>query len=68
MSQLPLGSVGLSRIACLHVPDFRLQASLGLLGEEPLGGLALVDPDADLEARMVVDASKAETANQLRFS
>lgn len=33
------------RIACLHVPDFRLHVALQQLGGEPEGGLALVDPE-----------------------
>ena len=34
-----------AHLACLYVPDFRLQASLNQLGGEPEGGLALVDPE-----------------------
>lgn len=45
------------RIACLFVPDFRLQVTLKALGEEPLGGLALVDPDDG--RRLIVAASPA---------
>ena len=43
------------RIACLYVPDFRLQVSLSGLGGEPEGGLALVDPEDD--RRLIVAAS-----------
>jgi protein ImuB len=43
------------RIACLYVPDFRLQVHLRALGGDPEGGLALVDP-AD-GRRLIVAAS-----------
>jgi nucleotidyltransferase/DNA polymerase involved in DNA repair len=43
------------RIACLFVPDFRLQVALSDLGDEPEGGLALVDPDDG--RRLIVAAS-----------
>jgi nucleotidyltransferase/DNA polymerase involved in DNA repair len=42
-------------IACLYIPDFRLQVSLNQLGGEPEGGLALVDPEDG--RRVVVAAS-----------
>lgn len=43
------------RIACLYVPDFRLQVALASLGGDPDGGLALVDPDDG--RRLIVAAS-----------
>lgn len=43
------------RIACLHIPDFRLQVALAAMGGEPTGGLALVDPDDG--RRLIVAAS-----------
>ena len=43
------------RIACLYVPDFRLQVALQCFGEDPEGGLALVDPDDG--RRLIVAAS-----------
>ena len=46
-----------SRIACLFVPDFRLQIAMQQLGEEPCGGLALVDPEDG--RRLIVAASPA---------
>ncbi len=45
------------RIACLYVPDFRLQVALSRLGGEPEGGLALVDPEDG--RRLIVAASPA---------
>ena len=44
-----------ARIACLHVPDFRLQVALAALDGEPDGGLALVDPEDG--RRLIVAAS-----------
>ncbi len=44
-----------SRIACLYVPDFRLQVALRSFGEDPEGGLGLVDPDDG--RRLIVAAS-----------
>ncbi len=43
------------RIACLFVPDFRLQVHLRVLGGDPQGGLALVDPEDG--RRLIVAAS-----------
>jgi len=43
------------RIACLYIPDFRLQVALAALDGEPDGGLALVDPEDG--RRLIVAAS-----------
>ncbi len=52
------------RIACLFVPDFRLQVCLAALGGEPVGGLALVDPDDG--RRLIVAASPAARLDGVR--
>lgn len=52
------------RIACLYVPDFRLQVALSGLGGEPLGGLALVDPNDG--RRLIVAASPAARLDGVR--
>ena len=44
-----------THIACLFIPDFRLQVALAALDGEPSGGLALVDPDDG--RRLIVAAS-----------
>jgi protein ImuB len=43
------------RLACAYVPDFRLHVALQQMGGEPLGGMALVDPDDG--RRLIVAAS-----------
>lgn len=43
------------QIACLFIPDFRLQVALAALDGEPDGGLALVDPEDG--RRLIVAAS-----------
>ena len=52
------------QIACLYVPDFRLQVALGELGGEPMGGLALVDPRDG--RRRIVAASEAARLDGVR--
>ncbi len=51
-------------IACLFVPDFRLQVTLQQLGGEPEGGLALVDPDDG--RRLIVAASEGARLDGVR--
>lgn len=46
------------RLACLYVPDFRLQVALHSLGGDPDGGLALVDPE-DGRRRIVAASPNA---------
>jgi protein ImuB len=52
------------RIACLFVPDFRLQVGLQELGGEPEGGMALVDPDDG--RRLIVAASPGARLDGVR--
>ncbi|MCO4772248.1 MAG: DNA polymerase Y family protein [Deltaproteobacteria bacterium] len=52
------------RIACLFVPDFRLQVALAGLGGEPEGGLALVDPEDG--RRLIVAASPSARLDGVR--
>ena len=54
------------RIACVFVPDFRLQVALQELGGEPEGGLALVDPDDG--RRLIVAASEGARTDGVRRS
>lgn len=51
-------------VACLYVPDFRLQVVLQQLGGEPEGGLALVDPEDG--RRLIVAASKGARLDGVR--
>ncbi len=53
-----------ARIACLFVPDFLLQVALQQVGDEPLGGLALVDPDDG--RRLIVAASPAARSDGVK--
>ncbi len=52
------------RIACLFVPDFRLQVALQELGGEPEGGLALVDPEDG--RRLIAAASDGARTDGVR--
>lgn len=54
----------MARIACLHVPDFRLSVALAELDGEPEGGLALVDPDDG--RRLIVAASPGARLDGVR--
>lgn len=53
-----------ARIACLFVPDFRLQVALAELDGEPPGGLALVDSDDG--RRLIVAASPSARLDGVR--
>lgn len=52
------------RIACLYVPDFRLQVVLQQLGGDPEGGLAVVDPEDG--RRLIVAASAGARMDGVR--
>jgi len=59
--RLPLNP---AHLACLYIPDFRLQVALNELGGEPPGGLGLVDAEGG--RRIIVAASPSARLDGVR--